>query len=324
MIHTAQFYKILNKSEIEYLIKKFKDDINLISLKINEIYLDKGIVITFYKRFGVYYMFLDIDFIKLISKSVITEKDYFNIQSCINIFLENVFGYSFDMILIRLDYRLDLKILNKNDKYFLLNALNKSINKYGFKKKYNKYKTCKYFNSKSVQFKIYDKEKERKDKGAKIEEYERNVLRLEIALRNKHLNYKKRNGYKKQLKTYLNNELYKNYFNDIFDGIIYRGDFLKIYMADKIINKSELDLKNKKKVREFLIDISKHREINLLFNILDSDGKQKYTKYKYKKYISILNDLNINPILIPKNLKGTSKRIKNPLKYLNDKLDNCQ
>ena len=80
MIHTAQFYKILNKSEIEYLIKKFKDDINLISLKINEIYLDKGIVITFYKRFGVYYMFLDIDFIKLISKSVITEKDYFNIQ----------------------------------------------------------------------------------------------------------------------------------------------------------------------------------------------------------------------------------------------------
>ena len=88
---------------------------------------------------------------------------------------------------------------------FLIDVLNKSISKYRFQKKYNKYKTCKYFNCKSIQFKIYDKEQERICKGKSIEKYEENVLRLEIALRNRHLNYKKYIGRKKELKSYLNN-----------------------------------------------------------------------------------------------------------------------
>lgn len=37
----------------------------------------------------------------------------------------------------------------------------------------------------------------------------------------------------------------------------------------------------------------------------------KYSKYKFRQAIALLKDLNINPILIPKNLKAPSI-IQNP------------
>lgn len=61
---------------------------------------------------------------------------------------------------------------------------NKTVDKFGFKKKFNKYDTTIYFNSKSIQSKIYDKEIERKDNVEIIKDYEKDVLRFEVAIRN--------------------------------------------------------------------------------------------------------------------------------------------
>lgn len=316
MVHTGQFYKILYKKEVKYIEKKYNESINLISVKINDVYVNKGITTTFYKSYGINYMFIEVDFVKMLNKSDIEEKDYSSICNKINKFLLDLIGYEVELTLIRLDYRLDIKITNNMDKQFLIGVMDKCISKCGFKKKYNQYSTCKYFNSRSTQFKIYDKDAERQFKGIKPKTYEKNVLRLEVALQNKHLNYKKRKGYNKKLKTYLNKQFYLNYFNEIFSNILYYGDFMKIYKADKIINKSTINDKEKKQVREFLIDVSKHREIDNVLMMSNNYGKKKYTKYKYKKIINILNDLNINPILIPKNLNGVSSFIENPFKSL--------
>ncbi|EOU1112758.1 hypothetical protein AB8I94_001613 [Clostridium perfringens] len=317
MIHTGQFYSILNEDEVNYIKGKYDESLNLINEKINNECKDNGISISFYIRYKKCYMFLNIDFIKLINKYDISEDDYFLIDNSIKEFLCKLFGYDLEMTLIRIDYRLDIKIENENDKKFILKAIDKFKCKYRFKKKFNKYDSCKYFNSKSIQFKVYDKVTERKEKGEKIEGYEKDVLRFEIALRNRHLNYKKnKKGFTKELKTYLNNDFYLDYFKEIFDGIFYYGDFMKIYVADRILNESTLKKKDKKELREFLIDLSKKNNVDKVLLITNEKGEKKYSDYKYKKIINLLNGMNINPVLIPKNLKGTSSIIKNPFKTL--------
>lgn len=318
MIHTAQFYSDLDEKEIQEIEIKYNEQINLVGGKINEIYEEKGIITTFYKSYGIHYISLEIDFIKLLNKSNIRQEDYMKIHKKIKQFLIDIIGYEIELCLIRFDYRLDIEIRNKVDRQFLIDVLNKSITKYRFQKKYNQYKTCKYFNSKSIQMKIYDKEEERICKGKNIEEYEKNILRLEIALRNRHLNYQKYIGRKKELKSYLKDSLYLKYFRNILENIIYTGDFMKIYKVDKIFLKSEMKEKEKLIVREFLMDVSRHRDIDKVLCMLDKKGNIKYTRYKYKKIISILKELNINPILIPKNLKNANSIIKNPLKYLEE------
>ncbi|HAT4128285.1 phage/plasmid replication domain-containing protein [Clostridium perfringens] len=317
MIHTGQFYLILNEDEINYIQRKYNENINLINEKINNEYKEIGISVSFYTRYRKCYMFLTVDFIKLINKNDISEEDYCLIDNTIKEVLGMLFGYALEMTLIRIDYRLDIKIENENDKKFILKAIDKFKCKYRFKKKFNKYDSCKYFNSKSVQFKVYDKVKERKEKGERIEEYEKDVLRFEIALRNRHLNYKKnKKGFTKELKTYLNNDFYLDYFKEIFDGIFYYGDFMKIYVADRILNESTLKKKDKEELREFLIDLTKKNNVDKVLLIANENGEKKYSDYKYKKIINLLNSMNINPVLIPKNLKGTSSIIKNPFKTL--------
>jgi len=97
--------------------------------------------------------------------------------------------------------------------------------------------------------------------------------------------------------------------------IVYKGDYYNIREANKIINKSSLSDKNKQFVREFLIDVSKN-SITGAKKLTIDNSKIKYTDYKFKKALSILEELNINPILIPKNKEylGTERifYIKNP------------
>lgn len=68
MIHTGQFYLILNEDEVNYIQKKYNENINLINEKINNEYEENGISVSFYTRYRKCYMFLTVDFIKLINK----------------------------------------------------------------------------------------------------------------------------------------------------------------------------------------------------------------------------------------------------------------
>lgn len=102
--------------------------------------------------------------------------------------------------------------------------------------------------------------------------------------------------------------------------IVYKGDYYNIREVDKILNKSNIKEKDRKFLREFLIDVSENG-ITGAKKIIKEDNKLKYTQYKFKKAISILEELNINPILIPKNREylhfERHSYIKNPFS-LND------
>lgn len=304
MIHTAQFYINIENEEKEFLKGKYTEDISRAIVKVNNIYENKGISINYItQEYGNCRIHFVIDFIKLLEKTDITSDDLENINLEIYKFIFDITGNYIEPIMIRLDYRLDVSVDSK-EREVLMYLYNKTIDKYGFKKKYNNYETTIYYNSKSIQSKIYDKEEERKSKREGICSYEKNVLRFEVSLCNSHLNYNKRiYNMDKSLDVYLQESLYINYLKNHLEIFIHSGDYHTIYGARKKINSSNIKESDKEKLIEFLKCISQNGI---------TKTTQKYSKYSFKKYKTYLEELKINPILIPKNLKGASSYIKNP------------
>ena len=305
MIHTIQFYINIEKNEINFLENKYGNDILGVQNKLNNIYASLGIAINLIvkNQYGCRILFT-VDCIKLLNKSDISEYDIDNINSKLNDFKKDIIGNEFnEEVLIRIDYRYDIE-LDKIDRETLLYLYCKTFDKYKFQKKYDKFKTTIYFNSKSIQAKIYDKECERNNKNEAIKKYEKNILRFEVAIRNQHLNYKKRNkSIDKNLKNYLNKETYRFYMEKNLEIFLNNGDYYTIYNARKLILNSSI----KNRDKEYIIDLLKY-----ISKYGISKARDKCGKYKFKKYLKILNELKINPILIPKNLKGAPSFIKNP------------
>lgn len=305
MIHTAQFYINIDNDEKDFLENKYKGDIFEAIKLINTIYKCKGIVINYTSKLhDGHRIIFTIDFIKLLGKVNVCEEDNLNINKEMNAFIFDIVGNrNKEEVLIRIDYRFDIAV-DKRERETLLYLYNKTMDKFRFKKKYNQYDTTIYFNSKSIQSKVYDKEVERKDKHEKVEDYEENILRFEVAVRNQHLNYNKRTyNIEKSINQYLNDSLFKIYMKKNLETFLYKGDYYTIYKAKKIIKSSNIKENDKDEVIEMIKYISK-------FGVTKT--KEKFSKYKFKKYINILDELNINPILIPKNLEGAPKYIKNP------------
>ena len=304
MIHTAQFYINIENTEKEFLKEKYNEDISKAIVKINNIHKGKGVTINYISQeYGNCRIHFVIDFIKLLQKVDITQNDLENINFEIYKFIYEITGNYIKPIMVRLDYRKDI-IVDLKDREVLMYLYNKTIDKYGFKKKYNKFETTIYYTSKSIQSKIYDKEEERKSKKEDVCGYEKDILRFEVSLCNSHLNYNKRiYNMDKCLDVYLQESLYVNYLKNHLEIFIHSGDYYTIYGARKKINSSNIKESDKEKLIEFLKYISKHGI---------TKTTQKYSKYSFKKYKSYLNELEINPILIPKNLKEAPTYIKNP------------
>lgn len=321
MVHTGDFYikitpalknKISSESGVKILdlikhnlLFKCIDEINIICSSIYSKY--NGITSKFKQQYNGLYLYTFVDFIKLLNSPDIKEIDYFTIEYKLNKYFMELLGtLDFNLVLYRLDYRFDAIVEKKEERLMLINFYKKTFKKYGYKY-LEEYMTGIKFKSNSIETMVYDKEQEKKDKYVYmfIKFYEKEVLRLEVSLRNNHLNYQKyRNGLDKCLYNYLNDDLFKFYMKKHSEFFTFRGDYYKIYYADKILNSSSLKPKDKSMIREFLIDISK----STLFDVIDS---KKYSRYHINKFKNILNDLGINPILIPKNSSYPSK-VKNP------------
>ena len=113
----------------------------------------------------------------------------------------------------------------------------------------------------------------------------------------------------------MKDDLWKKYFNGNVCPIFYRGNCYKITEATKIIQNSTLSEKDKKKLREFLCDVSRHGITGVMKLQEKSNNRSKYSRYLIKKYICLLEEFGINPIPIPKNEK-ISPKIQNVISYL--------
>lgn len=88
------------------------------------------------------------------------------------------------------------------------------------------------------------------------------------------------------LENYLTYSMYKAYMEKMIVGVVGRGNFYSLRKAEAIINKSDLKNKTKIELREFLVCTYMKRDLN--------KSRDFYGRYKYEKYICILNKLEIN------------------------------
>lgn len=312
MIHTGEFFIMLNidneedKRTIEILdkIKVYNKDAFRIVCRKTKIGRIGEIV-----RLHIY-----VDFIELLGKADIVESDGDEIMFKVRQNLEVLIGNNeFELILSRLDYRYDVLIPDKKERELILKLLKKSMTHMNYMKKVSKYReTIRYF-SKSRSDNIYDKEIERLAKKKKIKPYEKGILRFEAQVKNEHIKYKnKKLKIGRSFQMYFTMEMYKFYMRKMIINVVGDGDFYSLREAEKIIAKSKINDKDKNDLREFLVYTSCKRSL--------SKTKERYGRYKFTKYINILSELGINPIIIPE--KWRIKRLDNPLQQLISEVNN--
>lgn len=300
MVHTGQFYSSLTKENINYLREKFGSEVEFACDTLDELFPACSTSVFFQYTWK---LFVIVDFVKLLHKSDITEADLPAIETYLDRYSQHFNLVYEDLTLIRLDYRFDAKVEDVRVRELLLNLYQKCIYKSNHKKKIM-YDNSINFENNSIKIISYDKKEERISNHMKIESFEDNIMRFEVKLLNAHLNSNKHKKHvAKSLSSYFNDELYKQYIRTNLSPFFYTGDYYKISQAETIINNSIIKEKDKVFLREFIIIVSKNGV---------SYTKRKYSSYKFKKAISTLNSLGINPILIPKN-SSKINYITNPL-----------
>ncbi|MDF2065101.1 phage/plasmid replication protein [Bacillus sp. Cr_A10] len=303
MLHTAHFYLDITGEELYFLENHLGVSYENIGSKANE-YVD-GITTWVTKKYGTRLHF-NVDFIKLLGKPKIIESDYLEVEKKLKSYLLYLFlnqGYYDRVVLIRIDYRLDVR-LPENKRKAIMFLYKKTAEKHRYQKKFDQHETTIYFNSKSIQGTCYDKEAEVHAKGREMEEYEKDILRFEVRLQNRHLKYMKyRQGKEKWLEEYFQQALYEKYMKQYLGVLVFGGDYYKISGARKIVNESNLEEKEQKQILDFLRYVSRYGI---------EKAKEKNTRYYFNKLLNQLKNLNINPILIPRDRKDFASFIKNP------------
>lgn len=320
MIHTFKMHFLLHHTEIQKLQRRF----GIVYTEVNEYFKGQfdGVTMTICnKGMGEWRMSMVIDAIKLLKNPHISEGDYPLMEKEIKLILLHVLGdpsYYSDHILQRIDYRYDVVISDANTKQLLVDLYKKLTRSHKFQKKYlgkvnedgiyEPYETTVYHSSKSTEAVVYLKDEERKAKGEEIEEYEKDVLRYEVRLKEGHLYYmeKKDDAAKRprKLNVYMKDKLYRHYFKRYMSHIYHPCSFYKLDEAREIIRKSTLTDRNKEKLIDFLKAVSSYD--------LDTPLK-KMTKETRKRRLQHLKALGINPVPIPKNYDNASSSLSNPL-----------
>lgn len=280
---------------------------------------------------GKWKLYMVVDAIQLLGKSDITEADYTTLENEIRFILWTVVGHSSHYrthTLLRIDFRYDVPIPDKNTRMLLMNLYKKQTASFRFQKKYLgklkdgvfvPYKTTVYHSSNSIESMVYLKQEEREANGEKVEEYEKDVIRYEVHVMQEHLYYMEKKSEKiqrpRKLKEYIKDDLYKEYFRKYMSQIYHPGDFYKIEEARNKLKISSLSATNKLKLIEFLKQVSSHNIDTPLKNKHKHEGKnKKMSKGTYNSRLALLREVGINPVLIPKNYHPKAPSfLKNPL-----------
>ncbi|WP_419893160.1 hypothetical protein [Oceanobacillus kimchii] len=318
MIHTLKMYLPIPYQDVQELNKRF----NIKSFELNKFIEGRFPGVTMSLSAigkGQWKLSMFIDVIELLNKPNITETDYPEVENSIRRILINLFLHSSaynDHVLQRIDYRYDVCINNQLIRQLLLDIYKKTTRMYkrqnkilGYidkeTKKYKSYKTTVDHTSGSLKSTVYLKNEERIAKGEVPKYYEKDIIRFEIQLKEDHMYYQERKGQRsRKLWEYMKDDLYKKYYDARIFSIFFKGDFHKIGHARKIINDSTLSSSYKRKLVDFLKKVSSYDVSTPLKNM---------SKKTLNSRLEMLQNLGINPILIPKNYSNAPSMIINPL-----------
>lgn len=306
MVHTIELY--MNLTEKESKVIKYDFQIGNSKFYNFENFINtEGVMMTLKNECdgnkGIDRIYILVDCIKLLARAEIVEDDVIIIQSKINNLLYSVLRINKSLYLSRIDYRFDYLVADKHERELLFINYNKYLEKTSYMKKvdvFNKFSkesnaafSVRYDNS-SKAFNLYDKAEERKARGREIEEYEKDIIRFEAQVRIRHIRYmKKQYNIEPKLTEYFTKEMYNKYMSEIVGKTIFYGDYYNKYHAFKKIDASSYTEKEKLQLKSFLNRVAISRKLSI--------AKEELSYYMYKKILKMLFDLNINPVLIPKN-----------------------
>lgn len=294
--HTADYYIKASRRTLENFILKHIHRLKKTDEGFHMNFLDVNIII----KPNSNYILLKVDFIKLLKKPDITPHDLDTIENMLTNIITQMYPFVHPPVLRRIDLRYDLSVTSTDkERYFEL--WEKTTLSRGHLKKINpeEYKSeSLYYTSESqydsVRINIYDKKKEREKKGQKAEYFEANIIRFEIQLFNRHLNYmKKKHGLNKCIETYISDEMLGKYLDKYLSPIIFRSTYRSLHKSYEIVNRSDLSTSMKSKLKKFLRVCNKEN--------IDA-VRNRFATNTWSSYLIQLEKLDINPLPLKKSM----------------------
>lgn len=302
MIHTAHLLIVLKKEHIYH-----KDNNHGKYPSFNQIMKGSslvGISGRQYTAHGVSRLSIIIDVTKILNRGYIVEVDYCRIERFVKLALRIVYGDEnlYDSHnLVRIDYRIDKKVPLASERELYLLLYNKTRGSFNrLRKQRNNYKTTIYHSCKSIQTTVYDKNEHCKYQNREPMEWERDMIRFEIRLKNPHIyNRLKGTGEVKCLYTFFKEAVFKEYVQKYLQKIFPTGDFYCFDLAEELISSSKYTLTIRRRLKHFLAKVSNGN--------LDTPKNKNYSdwinKDAFNKRLQNFKDLDVNPITIPQSYK---------------------
>ncbi len=122
MIHTIQLYTNLSFEEKGSIESRFNKNIKEVMKDINN--KKQGIKLSGINRACHYQVTVFVDVTKLLNRGNVYEEDYYEVKEKIDEAIEGLVGYSLELTLMRIDYRID-KYINSKAKRLILMHLYK-------------------------------------------------------------------------------------------------------------------------------------------------------------------------------------------------------
>lgn len=218
----------------------------------------------------------------------ITEKDYDLYMSKLKEIISKVVKINIDdlnLMLTRVDYKVDIPMRSEEIQMFE-KLKDKHSKRYKYMTQKQEYETSTHLSNKYGQYNMnsYDKFSE------SLDTHYFNVWRIEVQvkkarMRKNLLNY----GIKRDLKNYwCKSSFYENFF-EVLKDYYYLGDYYTLNKARELIRKSSYSKTIQNNLCKFITSISRYG--------IDY-ARNKYNYSVFNKYISILNEIKVNPVTI--------------------------
>lgn len=255
-----------------------------------------------------YCFHLFVDCLEMFGVRTITIVELLQIIPCIDAALKGTGLTADDFKVCRIDYAYSTVVEDEIARHLILDALNeKAPTHAGYLRFIYEYPTSFRRDTKSHSCRtvnIYDKNQEREDKGIPPKPYEKDVIRCEMQVKTEHIKYQaKGEDCDRRLSSWLTVKQFRHYISQTVQ-FVFRGDFYTLEAANEEIDKYGCKPFLKKRLKAFLAEIATSNMDTVL---------EKYAPQTIKKYISALDNLNINPITIPDGYGYTS--IPTPFNY---------
>ena len=200
----------------------------------------------------------------------------------------------------RIDYKVDCKLNSVEEKNIVFDLMKIATNKFDNIVKVPTRTSIRYNPQNGyIEFITYDKEQAIMDKSCfKNTDVElikkfKNVIRTEIRVKNRKLNYNKRSiGLSKDLVNYLSEDMAEYYFNSYAPKIWYTEPFYRLDVALKMINENTSLTKNMKGKLSYML---KHIYLCGVTATQDLYDK-KYSRVTFRSHIKKIRGLGINPL----------------------------